>query len=414
MDKVLNNIRIFSVSEISNYIKNIFESESILSCVFIKGEISNLKVHSSGHMYFTLKDNDSRIRSVMFKGNRVKLKFMPYDGLSIIVRGYISIYEKDGQYQLYVQDMIVEGTGALYKAYEQLKAKLELLGLFDIDRKKQLPNFPKSIGVVTSPTGAAVRDIISIIKRRYDICNIYLYPVLVQGDNAAFEISSAIEYFNKSFNVDLLIIGRGGGSIEELWAFNEEIVARAIADSNIPIVSAVGHETDFTISDFVADIRAATPSAAAELAVPDKAEINSNILNLKLRLDMAMRKVLKDKDTNLKLLSKDKAFTQIERKLMSYHQSLDILDRYLQENIISTINNLNNKIYTNIQKLNVLNPAAILCRGYGFISKEETNKIITSVEDTDIGDKIKIVLKDGYILSNVIDKAKEKSYEDRT
>ena len=274
---------IYSVREITRRIKDLFEENNDLQDVWIRGELSNFTHHSSGHMYFTLKDENSRMRAVMFAGNNRFLRFIPKNGARVIIRGSITIYERDGQYQLYAREMQPDGIGSLYLAYEQLKEKLANEGLFDPRNKKEIPLYPQTIGVITSPTGAAIRDIITTIRRRYPLGRILLLPVLVQGEQAAASISWAIAEMNRRMEADVLIIGRGGGSIEELWAFNEEIVARSIFHSQIPVISAVGHETDFTISDFVADIRAATPTAAAELAVPHMQELRENIRRLEGR-----------------------------------------------------------------------------------------------------------------------------------
>lgn len=262
----MDNITL-TVSQLNRYIKGIIEQDNLLFRVTVKGEISNFKAHYSGHMYFALKDETAVIKCVMFRSAASTLKFLPESGQKVIASGRVGVYERDGQYQLYIDSMQPDGIGALYAAYEQLKGKLSEEGLFDEDRKKPIPKFPSKIGVVTSPTGAAVRDILNILKRRYRLSDIYIYPVLVQGDEAPGDIAKAIDYFDRSGWADVLIVGRGGGSIEDLWAFNTEIVARAAANCKIPIISAVGHETDFTIIDFVADLRAPTPSAAAELAV---------------------------------------------------------------------------------------------------------------------------------------------------
>ncbi|MGO4375308.1 exodeoxyribonuclease VII large subunit, partial [Paenibacillus sp. MCAF20] len=263
-----NQPRVYSVKELNRYIRMKMDSDTLLSDVWLRGEISNFTHHSSGHMYFTLKDSDSRLKSVMFASHNQRLPFIPREGSKVLARGNVSVYERDGNYQFYVTAMQPDGIGSLYLAYEQLKAKLEGEGLFAESRKRALPFLPRAIGVITSPTGAAVRDIITTLERRFPSIPVYIYPVLVQGTQAAPSIVKAIEAMNRFGETDVLIIGRGGGSLEELWAFNEESVARSIASSRIPVISAVGHETDFTIADFVADLRAATPTAAAELAVP--------------------------------------------------------------------------------------------------------------------------------------------------
>lgn len=268
---------IFSVSQLTRYIKEVFDFDEVLNDVIVKGEVSNFKLHSSGHMYFTLKDNEAKIKCVMFKGYSSRLKFMPEDGMNIIAYGSVTVYERDGQYQLYCSKLEPDGYGSLYLAFEQLKEKLLKEGLFDEKYKKKLPVFPRKIGVVTSSTGAVIRDIINVSSKRFCGISILLYPAKVQGDGAAESIVEGIRYFNTRDDIDVIIIGRGGGSIEELWAFNEEIVARAIFESRIPVISAVGHETDYTIADFVADVRASTPSHAAEIAVPRFDELKFKI-----------------------------------------------------------------------------------------------------------------------------------------
>jgi exodeoxyribonuclease VII large subunit len=397
----MSNERIFTVTEINNYIKYLMQKDTLLSHLFVKGEISNFKHHTSGHAYFTLKDADSRIKCVMFKGNASKLKFMPEDGCAVILRGYFSIYERDGQYQLYVEDMIPEGTGSLYKAYEQLKKKLSELGYFDEARKRKLPFLPRAVGVVTSPTGAAVRDIISIIKRRCPSVDIFLYPVQVQGAGAENEISEGIRYFNSKANVDVMIIGRGGGSIEELWAFNEEVVANAIFESDIPVISAVGHETDFTISDFTADIRAATPSAAAELAVPDKQSILSRINQYQYLLNSSISNFININKVRVERISKDNVFRQLEGKILNMNQTLDSLNKYLDSNMLGVLKNNRNSMDKTLGKLRILNPESALGRGYGIIMRRTDGKLITSIKDIKLHEELDIKLTDGKAIVEV-------------
>lgn len=391
----MSNERIFTVTEINTYIKYIMQNDTLLSHLYVKGEISNYKQHTSGHAYFTLKDSSSRIKCVMFRGNASKLKFIPEDGCAVILRGYFSIYERDGQYQLYVEDMLPEGTGSLYKAYEQLKKKLSQSGYFDEAVKKKLPFMPKAVGVVTSPTGAAVRDIISIIKRRCSCTDIYLYPVQVQGAGAEKEIAEGIRYFNEKGNVDVMIIGRGGGSIEELWAFNEEVVADAIYQSRIPVISAVGHETDYTIADFVADLRSATPSAAAELAVPDKQSLMSKVNQYQYILNSAVTKCINDKRSRVEKISRDNVFRQLERKILDLNQTLDSLDKSLDYNMLNIFNENRNKLDKNIGKLAILNPESALSRGYGIIMRKSDGKLLTSVLEMQLFEELDIKLKDG-------------------
>lgn len=389
--------RIFTVTEINSYIKYLMQNDILLSHLYVKGEISNFKHHTSGHAYFTLKDADSRIKCVMFKGNASKLKFIPEDGCAVIVRGYFSIYERDGQYQFYTEDMIPEGTGSLYKAYEQLKKKLSELGYFDEARKKKLPFMPQAVGVVTSPTGAAVRDIISIIKRRCPCIDIYLYPVQVQGAGAENEIAEGIRYFNSKGNVDVMIIGRGGGSIEELWAFNEEVVAKAIYDSEIPIISAVGHETDFTIADFAADLRAATPSAAAELAVPDKQNLMGKVSQYQYVLNTSIINFINNKRVRVERISKDNVFRQLERKILDMNQTLDMLDKYLDYNMQNILKGRKNELDKAAGKLAILNPESALSRGYGIIMRKSDGKLLTSVDQVQLHEGLEIKLKDGRL-----------------
>lgn len=391
----MSSERVFTVTEINTYIKYLFQNDILLSHIYVKGEISNYKLHTSGHAYFTLKDSESRIKCVMFRGNASKLKFTPEDGSAVILRGYFSVYERDGQYQLYVEDMIPEGTGSLYKAYEQLKKKLSGLGYFDEARKRRLPFMPKAVGVVTSPTGAAVRDIISIIRRRCPSTDILLFPVQVQGAGAENDIAEGIRYFNDKKNVDVMIVGRGGGSIEELWAFNEEVVANAIFQSEIPVISAVGHETDYTIADFVADLRAATPSAAAELAVPDKQAVLSRLNQYQYVLNSAVLKGISNKRTRVERISGDNVFRQLERKIVDMNQTLDTLDKYLEHNMQNLLKRNRNELEKAAGKLSILNPDAALSRGYGIIMRAADGRLITSMADIKPQEELDIKLKDG-------------------
>jgi exodeoxyribonuclease VII large subunit len=393
--------RIFTVTEINNYIKHLMQNDVLLSHLYVKGEISNFKHHTSGHAYFTLKDEASRIKCVMFRGNSSKLKFIPEDGCAVILRGYFSIYERDGQYQLYVEDMIPEGTGSLYKAYEQLKKKLSELGYFDEARKKKLPFLPKAVGVVTSPTGAAVRDIISIIKRRCPSVDIFLYPVQVQGAGAENEIADGIRYFNLTRNVDVMIVGRGGGSIEELWAFNEEAVAKALYESEIPVISAVGHETDYTISDFTADLRAATPSAAAELAVPDKQALMNRLNQYSYMLNSSITNYIGNRRIRVEKITRDNVFRQLEKKILNMNQTLDVLNKYLDYNMLNIIKNSRNGLKNACGKLAILNPDSALSRGYGMVKRHEDGKLLTSIKELQIEELLEIRLKDGSALVEV-------------
>lgn len=403
--------KVFTVSEVNTYIKLLIEKDLFLSYIYVKGEISNLKIHTSGHMYFTLKDRYSRIKCVMFKSSLSKVKFIPEEGMQVVVRGYFSIYERDGQYQLYSESIILEGTGELYKAFEQLKERLQKEGLFDKSAKKPLPFYPKNVAIITSPTGAAVRDIISITKRRNPNVNILLYPVLVQGPEASGQIAQGLKFFNKQKKVDVIIVGRGGGSIEELWAFNEEVVARAIYNSSIPVVSAVGHETDYTIADFVADERAATPSAAAEIVIPEIRQLKSHLKKIDSQIYLGILSYIKDRKFRLKDAKKSHTFRNIETKVINLRQTLETLKNKLNDSMELYVRNSRDGLRQDIEKLSILNPASNLLRGYSFVKKENDGLLITSVNRVTPGDDIRVILKDGNILATVKSKCKGDKYE---
>lgn len=388
------NKEVVTVSELNKYIKNTIEGDTGLKNIFVKGEISNFKFHSSGHMYFTLKDENSKIRCIMFRTYNSALKFVPEDGINVIIRGNISIYERDGQYQLYCNKMEPDGIGSLYLAFEQLKEKLQKEGLFDTNRKKPIPFFSRKIGVATSQTGAVIRDIINVSTNRFKNVNILLYPVKVQGDGAAENIISAIEYFNTRDDIDVIIIGRGGGSIEELWAFNEEKLARAILKSKKPIVSAVGHESDFTIADFVADLRASTPSHAAEMCVPSYEEIKYRIYitesNIMLRLKnniKSKRHFVENKNNLIERYSPLNIISERQQYIDNLHNKII----YKMENDISF--NRNNFMML-INKIDGLSPIKILSRGYGYV--EKSDKVISNIRSLKINDNIRLHMHDGY------------------
>lgn len=443
----MSNQQYLSVSALTKYIKRKFDADPHLQNVYIKGEISNFKQHTSGHMYFTLKDEKARLLSVMFAANSKGMKFMPENGMKVLVKGDISLYEASGQYQLYVKSMAPDGVGDLYLAYEQLKKKLEAAGLFLAEHKKMIPQYPKSVGVITSPTGAALRDILTTIKRRYPIAKIIVYPALVQGNNAAKSIAKAISMANARAESDVLIVGRGGGSIEELWAFNEEIVAESIYDSDIPIISAVGHETDFTIADFVADMRAPTPTGAAELAVPHLNEILERLMNRKNRLTRSIREAVNFERTKLTRLERSYAFRYPHKM---YEQKLEQLDR-TKDRLLKTstryflkkkdgLNQLNDilkkqhpeQAVKNAQEelqqhekklrrameaiyrhksqqfvhmtatLSALSPLKIMERGYGLVfTGDET--LVKSTQQVSIGEKIAVSIKDGTLECEIKD-----------
>lgn len=401
-------IRALNVSELNKYIKRILSSDPILNNITLKGEISNFKAHSSGHLYFSLKDDRSKINCVMFKGNSQRIKFSLENGLNVIVKGYVSTFERDGQYQMYITEMEPDGIGALYLAFEQLKTKLEKEGLFDISRKKIIPSFPKKIAVITSPTGAAIRDIISVLRRRNSWVDILIYPVLVQGESAGIQISEGIKKINHNFkDVDLIIMGRGGGSIEELWPFNEEIVARSIAGSKIPIISAVGHETDYTISDFVSDLRAPTPSVGAELAVVRTLDIKNSLDLSYNQMNASITQYIKEKRNALTLFSEMNLLSYIHNKLDKESQYLDILQNDLLNNTRVKIEEYKTRLIGNIKKLEGINPLATILRGYALVFESNQSKLIDSIEKVDEGDDINIMLTDGTLSCKVTKKEKE-------
>ena len=394
------NGQILTVSQANSYIKALLDHDMVLSSVFISGEISNFKKHYSGHMYLTLKDDKSVMKAVMFKMANSRLKFMPEDGMKVVIQGRISVYERGGQYQLYIEDMQPDGVGALHIAFEQLKEKLSKEGLFDEGTKKGIPRYPGDIGIVTSATGAAVRDILHILKRRFPYAKVWIYPVLVQGEQACEQIVEGIHYFNTHKKVDVIITGRGGGSIEELWAFNEEIVARAIAASDIPIISAVGHETDFTIADFVADLRAPTPSAAAELAVPSQYELREKIQTLASHLTYTMHTRIARKKDTLGHLTQAVSPRNLIDGIEQQRVLLDTLNKTLLHSIQMQINTNKEQLSALCGKLNTLSPLAVIARGYAVV-KDENQCIIKSVSKVKKGSHIDVQLVDGNLQCKV-------------
>lgn len=434
--------KIYTIKQINRYIKMRLEADDILRSVWIRGEISNFKHHSSGHMYFTLKDEDSRLRCVMFASANQRLAFMPRDGTRVIANGSISVYERDGAYQFYVSEMQPDGIGNLYLAFEQLKKKLAAEGLFSEQRKRALPRFPRAVGVITSPTGAAVRDIMTTLQRRSPATPIILYPVAVQGVHAVPSIVKAIETMNRLAEVDVLIVGRGGGSLEELWAFNEEPVARAIAASNIPVISAVGHETDFTIADFVADLRAATPTAAAELSVPHHLELKQQLAYHEQRLYRALRTTLQTKQETLERLRRSPYFVHPRKYMLESAERLDRLTQQMQYSLSSYIararerkTNLEHRLLRHnprerlsllrqdlmnrkrrmaqavqvisrhtqqqftslVRQLDALSPLKVMERGYSVVYNEQETTVINSIQQVQPGDLVKIRMRDGKL-----------------
>lgn len=388
---------IVTVTEINKYIKGILSKDVILSNVWVKGEISNYKYHYSGHMYFTLKDENSLLKCVMFKTNNSGLKFSPENGMKVLIKGYISVFERDGQYQLYVESMQPDGLGALHMAFEQLKKRLQEEGLFDTKHKKKIPLLPQSIGVVTSSTGSVIRDIINILNRRFPNYNLKVYPVAVQGEAASKDIAKAIGRLNEKNCVDVIILARGGGSLEELWAFNEEIVARSIFASRIPIISAIGHETDFTISDFVADMRAPTPSAAAEIVVPEKAVLKNTIVSLNIRLETSLKRSLLTCRSRYERILRSMVFRQPYNRVYQERMRLDILQKSILKAVKKNKDMGAARLAALAGKLDALSPLTVLARGYSVVKSNKTGMLIKSINDVNVNDEVEINLADGKI-----------------
>ncbi len=418
-----------TISAITRYLKSRFDLDENLQSVFLKGEISNFKAHTAGHFYFSLKDENSKIGAIMFRSNASKVLFKPVDGMKVLVAGRISIYEASGNYQIYVDEMLEDGVGNLYVAYEELKKKLSAEGLFDESHKKSIPKIPKRVGIITAPTGAAIRDIMTTIKRRFPIAQTILFPTLVQGENAKEDIVYNIKRAEE-YNLDVLIVGRGGGSIEDLWAFNEEIVARAIYDSSIPIISAVGHEIDFTIADFVADLRAPTPTAAAELAVPNMADLKSHIDNLAIRLNEGITKKVNYQKLYLESIKNSFVIKNPMIMFDSKRQKLDLVFDKINELVLKNVKDKKDRlniikrsyVLTNcdilykdkrtimkniIDRLELLNPLNVLGRGYSITYLSD--KTVKSVKDVKENDLVSVRLRDGFISANVKE-IKEEEY----
>ena len=390
-----------TVTDLNKYIKSKIDSDEMLNNVLVKGEISNFKNHYTGHMYFTLKDENSLIKCVMFKTYTTHLSFMPKDGMKVIILGSVSVFERDGVYQVYAKAMKQDGLGSLYEAYEKLKAKLSGEGLFDESHKKKIPFMPKTIGVLTSNTGAVIRDIINVSTRRNTNVHIRLYPVPVQGAGAAEKIAEGIEFMNKNNLADVLIIGRGGGSLEDLWPFNEERVARAIYNSKIPIISAVGHETDFTIADFVADLRAPTPSAAAELAVANIDDVKSTLFLYNTRYKNALKKKLQLMRLSYEKCMSRQAFKNPTQKINEQYIVIDMKVKAMQNKIQLKLKEERTKFIKQVSKLDTLSPLKTLARGYSIVT-DSSNKIIKSVKDLKEDQNINIRLADGEKQAKVL------------
>lgn len=393
--------KVLSVSQLNFYIKSVLESDPKLNYVFLSGEISNLTIHQkSGHIYFSLKDSKSIVKAVMFSGNARNLVFEPKEGMKILCRGRLSVYEPSGQYQIYVEDMQAEGIGALTLAFEQLKNNLEQKGLFAQEHKKPIPRFPETIGVITSPAGAAVQDIRNILFRRYPCVDVVMCPVLVQGSNAPEQLVRAIKMLDEHNACDVIIIGRGGGSIEDLWAFNNEELAYAVYDCKIPVISAVGHETDFTICDFVADLRAPTPSAAAELAVPDKEELLAYYNAQTQYLSSIITSKLNKNDAYLNDVKRRLVMLSPENKILQYERELDNYMSFSEKFIFEILGEKNNTLSNIASKLESLNPVSVLSRGYAVA--EVDDKVIKSKSQLKKDDEFSLVFSDGKIIAKVI------------
>lgn len=384
-----------TVTDLNKYIKGRIDNDEMLNNVLVKGEISNFKNHYTGHMYFTLKDENSLIKCVMFKSYTTHLSFMPKDGMKVMVLGSVAVFERDGIYQIYAKAMKEDGLGSLYTAYEELKKKLEQEGLFAESHKKKIPFMPKTIGVLTSNTGAVIRDIINVSTRRNPGVHIRLYPVPVQGPGAAEKIAEGIKFMNENKLADVLIIGRGGGSLEDLWPFNEEIVARAIYDSELPIISAVGHETDFTIADFVADLRAPTPSAAAELAVANIEDVRETLKLYNNRYKVALKKKIELMRLSYEKCMARPAYKNPTQKINEQYMVIDMKVKALQNSMMLKLKEAKTSFVKETAKLDSLSPLKTLTRGYSIVTKQESGKVIKSVNDLNSGEKVNLRLSDG-------------------
>lgn len=396
---------VLSISQINDYIRTKMDSDPLLTSVAVRGEISNYKLYPSGHHYFTLKDEDASLRCVMFKGNAFRLKFRPENGMKIIAVGKISVFPRDGAYQLYCNSLVIDGVGDLHVAFEQLKKKLEAKGYFDPAHKKPIPRYPGIIGIVTSSAGAAVHDMIRILRKRFPLSKVRLIPVRVQGIEAPGEIASAIYYANHYRLADVLIVGRGGGSIEDLWAFNEEVVADAIYESEIPVISAVGHEPDVTISDFVADVRAATPSNAAEMAVPDQDALRQTLDSMAEIMCSVLKRQIHAGRMHLNAIAAGSALRSPDAYIINRKNALELLKNKLISGYMDTLNNRKHSYYMYTAKLDALSPLKVLSRGYS-VTKNGEGSVITSCSQVKENDVISVTVSDGEIYATVREKEK--------
>ena len=392
--------QVITVTQINEYIRAMMDPDRLLNNLAIKGEISNYKLYPSGHHYFTLKDENGALRCVMFKGNAMKMRFRPENGMKVIAMGKISVFPRDGAYQLYCTGLVLDGIGDLYAAFEQLKEKLAAQGLFDQAHKQPLPKYPGTIGIITSSAGAAVHDMLRILRKRYPLSKVLLLPVRVQGAEAPGEIAAAIRYANYYRMADLLIVGRGGGSMEDLWAFNDEIVAKAIYDSRIPTISAVGHEPDVTISDFVADLRAATPSNAAELAVPDQDALRQTLDSMSLAMASAMDRRIKNARKHLSVLAGSGALQSPEGYLIQRRKELEMVQNRMTAAQTMQLSRKRQRFVAMTAKLDAMSPLKVLTRGYA-MAQTEDRRIVRSVQDVQPGEAVRVLLSDGSFSATV-------------
>ena len=397
---------VLSITQLTEYIRGRLDDDPFLGQVAVRGEISNYKVYPSGHHYFTLKDEGAALKCVMFKSSAVRLRFRPDNGMKVIAMGKVTVYPRDGAYQLYCTAMAMDGVGDLYAAFEQLKKKLAAQGLFDPAHKKPLPKCPGTIGIVTSSAGAAVHDMLRILRKRYPLTKVRLLPVRVQGAEAPGEIAAATRYANHYKLADLLIVGRGGGSIEDLWAFNDELVAHAIYESEIPVISAVGHEPDVTISDYVADLRAATPSNAAELAVPDQDALRQNLDAMSSAMASALSRQLKAARQHLNVLSQSPALRSPTGYIEQREKSLELLKNRLAAAQNQSITRKNQRYIAAVSKLDAMSPLKVLTRGYS-MAQTEAGEVLRSVRQVELGERISVLLSDGKLSATVMDKKEE-------
>lgn len=391
---------ILSVSQINDYIRALLDNDDLLSSAAVRGEISNLTFHRSGHIYFTLKDEGGTVKAVMFRSAAARVRFALQEGMNVIVFGRISVYSPTGQYQLYAEEIQPDGIGALYVAFEQIKKRLEAEGLFAPERKKPIPRIPSRVGIITSPTGAAIHDMINVMGRRFPLAELVLYPALVQGEGAPRTLIAGIEYFNSAKSVDVIIIGRGGGSMEDLWAFNDTGLAYAISRSELPVISAVGHESDFTICDFVADMRAPTPSAAAELAVPDSENIRHLIYQSSERIRRQLSDQIEKYRRYIEILSRSRVLSSRETLFDEYKMRISLLSERLDRAMLDGMRAKNTELALTAAKLEAISPLATLSRGYAIV-KGDDGRAVTSVLDVKVGDELTLAISDGELTAEI-------------